>query len=177
MECDDSKVECISDITTGDGRVSVALWCRVKWGEWATEVLPNHNASHKGDHFIGGRVYWNVDKDGRQYHEVCTYFVVYCVALQSGGYLITDVAVDGEALAEAGVVEQCILDDLYEDGESLQNLKFFSVATLKTRKSKYATRLMQAVFGVDENGNPVDTQFYHMDWGRGSVWAATPSHF
>lgn len=146
-------------------------------GEWATEVLPNHNASHKGDHFIGGRVYWNVDKDGRQYHEVCTYFVVYCVALQSGGYLITDVAVDGEALADAGVVEQCILDDLYEDGESLQNLKFFSVATLKTRKSKYATRLMQAVFGVDENGNPVDTQFYHMDWGRGSVWAATPSHF
>ena len=149
----------------------------VNAGKWSTELLENHNPNHKGNHLIGGQVFWNVDKDARQYHEVCTYFVVYCVQLASGEFLLTDIATDGVSLAEAGVVEQYILDDLYEDGESLPNLKFFSVATLKTRKNSCAARLLQSIFGVDEDGNPVDTQFYHMTWGRGSVWTETPSHF
>ena len=134
--------------------------------ETLKDFIREYEISSSDEHFMGMRIskeeeYEGNRHPGTEYYSVVSFqfaddtyecrvwLVIYYVKTVGGKIIVTDTAMDGESLVEAGAISQNAIDMLYEDGEDINSMEYFYTIRRSPKSKSAERRLLDAIFGKD----------------------------
>ena len=143
------------------------------------DLTMENEEGHEGQIGVACRMFWSLPYGPRFIYDICQYVVFYFIEVKDG-YLLADVAADGQTLRKYGVLDMDMeLSESIRAEEELsqQNMPFVAFGTLHVRPQYVAIQKHLDDCVLDEDGNPIQTPMKTMVWGRGSFLTAMPAHF